>query len=164
MFKMKKFKKYVVFLVILLILSSSLRVFPTYAHEDDTIEMFSFKTINDYYLCAEEGGGSTLTADRQDIGSWEKFQLIDRGKGYVAIKSHNGYYLGALKDEENILVKANKIGKSQLFKLIKLDNDKVRCLAPMAPNLFRNFAKDILRPIILNYWPLNLQFIIYFII
>jgi len=37
----------------------------------------SLKTYNGKYLCAERGGGSFIIANRNRIGCWEKFKIID---------------------------------------------------------------------------------------
>lgn len=123
---MKKIKGCINYVLPLLILLLLLTCFPDYGHSNDNmIEMFSFKTSDGYYFCAEDGGGNIITADRDEIGSWEKFHIINLGRGYVAIKSYDGYYLSASKDEKSILVEDTEVDKRQRFKLIELDDNKV---------------------------------------
>lgn len=121
---MKKIKGFTAYLLVLLMMVSSLMVFPGHAYGSTTVEKFSFKTVEGYYLCAENGGGDKLTADRTEIGPWEKFEIIDLSKGYVALKSDKGYYLSALDDEISVNVKSTEIGKREKFKLVELDNKK----------------------------------------
>ncbi len=123
---MKKFKMFTTYVLVLVMLMTTLFAFPAFAYSsDDTVEWFTFKTLDGYYLCAEDGGGNILTADRTEIGPWEKFEVIRFSKGYVALKSDKGYYLSALDDEESINVKGTDIGERQKFKLIELDSGKV---------------------------------------
>lgn len=124
-FKMKKIKGFTTCVLVLLLLLSSLMAFPGYAYSSSVVEKFSFKTVEGYYLCAENGGGNILTADRTEIGPWEKFQIVNLSNGYVALKSYEGYYLSASDDEESLNVEATEIGKRQKFKLVELDNKKV---------------------------------------
>lgn len=119
-------KKITTFLLVFLMLVSSLMVFPSHAYSSDVKnERVSFKTSGGYYLCAEDGGGDELTADRAEIGPWEKFQIVNLSKGYIAIKSYEGYYLSASNDEKSISVEATEIKDRQKFKLVELDNNKV---------------------------------------
>ncbi len=123
---MNKIKRFTTYVLVLLMLLSSLVVFPTPAYgSSNTTEMYSFKTLGGYYFCAEEGGGNELTADRTEIGPWEKFEIINLKRGYVAVKSSEGYYLSADDDEESMHVEDTEIGNRQKFKLIELDNKKV---------------------------------------
>nr|WP_312579402.1 stalk domain-containing protein [Sedimentibacter sp.] len=126
---MKKIKVVTTYVLVLLMLLSSLTIFPGYAYSrenrDNMVEMFSFKTLEGYYFCAEDGGGSILTADRTEIGPWEKFQIVNLTNGYVAVKSYEGYYLGASDDEESLNLEETEIGKRQKFKLVELDNNKI---------------------------------------
>lgn len=130
--KLKTFINY----ILVIILLSSIMAFPDYVHgRNDSMDMVAIKTFNGKYLCAENGGGSTLIANRDNIGEWETFQLIDLGKGYIAIRSHNGYYISAYNDGKDVYVNNNKIDKRQTLELIKLDNNKVA---------FKNYEKTYL--------------------
>ncbi|WP_312815285.1 stalk domain-containing protein [Sedimentibacter sp.] len=122
---MKKIKTFTTYVLVLLLMLSSLMVFPGYAYGSSAVEKFSFKTLEGYYLCAEDGGGNILTADRTEVGPWEKFEIVNISKGYVAVKSDEGYYLSASDDEESLHVEATEVGKRQKFKLVELDNKKV---------------------------------------
>ncbi|NYB74753.1 hypothetical protein HZF24_11460 [Sedimentibacter hydroxybenzoicus DSM 7310] len=121
---MKKIKAFATYVLVLLLTLSSLMVFPSYAYGSTEVEKFSFKTKEGYYLCAEDGGGDILTADRTEIGPWEKFEIVSLSKGYVALKSDEGYYLSASDDEESLHVESAEIGKRERFTLVELDNKK----------------------------------------
>ena len=61
----------------------------------------SFQAANGKYVVAEGGGGGRVNADRDAIGPWEKFTLIDLNGGIlvdgdeVNIKSINGLFVVA---------------------------------------------------------------------
>ncbi len=123
---MNKIKVFTTYVLVLVMLLSSLITFPGYAYsKDNKVSMFSFKTLEGYYFCAEDGGGSILTADRKEIGPWEMFQIVNLSNKYIAIKSHEGYYLSASDDEKSLNVKDTEIGKRQKFKLVELDDNKI---------------------------------------
>ena len=56
----------------------------------------SFKTTNNYYMVAENGGGYYVNANRTAIGPWETFTLYDWDGGniedgdFVGIRTWNG--------------------------------------------------------------------------
>jgi fibronectin type 3 domain-containing protein len=123
---MKKTKVITTYVLALIMILSSLMAFPSSAYGlDNAVELYSFKTVGEYYLCAENGGGSTLVADRTEIGPWEKFQIIKLTNGYVALKSYEGYYLSASEDEEKLNVEKTEVGKRERFKIVELENNKV---------------------------------------
>ncbi|MDK8193219.1 hypothetical protein QP794_24330 [Paenibacillus sp. UMB7766-LJ446] len=90
----------------------------------ETFEMYrldeehvTLKTHNGHYLCAENGGGSLIVANRTEPKEWETFQISMDQNGLVAFKAHNGQYLCA---EEYGILKANRdVPKMwEAFKLI----------------------------------------------
>ncbi|MGB4698270.1 MAG: hypothetical protein WBH08_10565 [Methanothrix sp.] len=50
---------------------------------------------NGQYVCAENGGGSNLVANRDWILAWETFRRIDLGNNKVALQAANGQYVCA---------------------------------------------------------------------
>jgi len=50
---------------------------------------------NGQYVCAENGGGSNLVANRDWILAWETFRQIDLGNNEVALQAANGQYVCA---------------------------------------------------------------------
>jgi len=123
--KREKFKTFITYVLVMVLLSSII-VFPDHVHgRNNSSDMVAIKTFNGKYLCSENGGGSTLVANRDQIGDWETFEVIDLGKGNIALKSYNGYYVSAYNDGEDIYVNGDKIDKRQIFQLVKLNNNKV---------------------------------------
>ena len=55
----------------------------------------ALRASNGKYVCADGGGGHRLIADRDWIGAWETFKLIDLGDGNVALQANNGQYVCA---------------------------------------------------------------------
>ncbi len=56
--------------------------------------LVAIQAENGQYLCAENGGGSTVVANRNNVGSWETFVIDD------SVGSGNGWYL-SIKSTEN---------------------------------------------------------------
>ncbi len=50
---------------------------------------------NGQYVCAENGGGSNLVANRDWVLAWETFRRIDLGNNEVALQAANGQYVCA---------------------------------------------------------------------
>jgi hypothetical protein len=76
------------------------------------------------YVTAENGGASPLVANRAVVGPWERFQLVDQGYGFVAIKALvNGDYVSAENGGASALI-ANRtaVGKWETFYYIDLGN------------------------------------------
>ena len=55
----------------------------------------ALQTNNGQYVCAENGGGSNLVANRDWILAWETFRRIDLGNNEVALQAANGQYVCA---------------------------------------------------------------------
>jgi len=47
------------------------------------------------FLCAENGGGGSLCANRSDARAWESFTLVELGDGKVAVRSRGGWFMCA---------------------------------------------------------------------
>ena len=55
----------------------------------------ALQTNNGQYVCAENGGGSNLVANRDWVLAWETFRRIDLGNNKVALQAANGQYVCA---------------------------------------------------------------------
>ena len=55
----------------------------------------ALQTNNGQYVCAENGGGSNLVANRDWVLAWETFRRIDLGNNAVALQAANGQYVCA---------------------------------------------------------------------
>jgi GH25 family lysozyme M1 (1,4-beta-N-acetylmuramidase) len=75
---------------------------------------------NGRYVTAENAGGSPLIANRTAVAAWERFDQIDAGDGYIALRSHaNGRLVTAENAGASPLI-ANRlvIGLWEKFKVI----------------------------------------------
>ena len=77
---------------------------------------------NGRFVCAENGGGGFVTADRDKVGGWETFTLIDHGNESVSFQTLNGRYL-ALDRHGNrgrlqLMAKGRSPGHSERFKRV----------------------------------------------
>ncbi|MEI6105171.1 MAG: SdrD B-like domain-containing protein [Methanothrix sp.] len=87
------------------------------------IPIIALRAANGQYVCAEGGGGDGVVANRNAIGGWETFKLIDRGSGNVALQAANGKYLCAEGGGGGAVVaNRNAIGAWETFKLIDRGN------------------------------------------
>ena len=67
------------------------------------IECISLRSAHGRYLVAEEN--HSAAANRTAVGAWEKWDVIDHGRGMVSLMSAHGRYLVA---EQNHSVSANR--------------------------------------------------------
>lgn len=58
-----------------------------------TPDMVALVAANGKYVCAENGGNSTLIADRDVANAWEHFDVIRRGRREIALRSDTGHFL-----------------------------------------------------------------------
>lgn len=94
-----------------------------YAQSTITIAL---KAANGQYLCAENGGGIQIVANRDAKGPWETFTMEVLGNHQVALKAANGQYLCA----ENgggieILANRNARGPWETFTMEDLGNNQI---------------------------------------
>lgn len=82
----------------------------------------ALRTRSGYYLCAENGGGGQVNAnrDKPDPGAWETFVTKDLRDNRVAFQTHEGFYLRVQNDERGTVVADRKeIGEQETFEVIK---------------------------------------------
>ncbi|VVB64141.1 Peptidase family C25 [uncultured archaeon] len=76
----------------------------------------ALRANNGQYMCAENGGGNGVVANRNAVGAWETFRLIDLGNGNVALRAANGQYLCAENGGGGAVeAKSNGIGAWETF-------------------------------------------------
>ena len=86
----------------------------------------ALQAFNGQYVCAEGGGGREVVANRNVIGAWETFGLIDLGNGNVALQAFNGQYVCAEGGGgREVVANRNAIGAWETFGLIDLGNGNV---------------------------------------
>jgi beta-glucanase (GH16 family) len=102
-------------------------VFPQY-YIIDWVRVYTPSTIalqasNSQYVCAEGSGGDGVVANRNAIGAWEMFKLIDLGNSNVALQAANGQYVCAEGGGgQHVVANRNAIGAWETFKLIDRGN------------------------------------------
>lgn len=86
----------------------------------------ALRASNGQYLVAEGGGGGLVYANRNAIGPWEKFDLIDLGNNKFALRAHNGQYVVA-EGGGGGLVYANRngVGPWETFELVEFGNNRI---------------------------------------
>ncbi len=86
---------------------------------------------NGRLVCAENAGQSALIANRDAIGQWETFDLIDTGDGYVALRSHaNGRIVAAESaGAAPLIANRDAIGPWEKFQIINNANGSISLLA-----------------------------------
>ncbi|MFK7908499.1 MAG: FISUMP domain-containing protein [Chitinophagales bacterium] len=90
----------------------------------DVKNIIALKTINNHYLSAHNGGGSSLTSNKTKVGTWETFTMEELGNNKVSLKTHNGHYVVA---ENGGAVNANRarVGTWETFTKVDLGNNKI---------------------------------------
>ena len=99
------------------------------AKTDRTGEKIALKAPNGKYVCAEGGGGKELVANRGAIGDWETFEFNYVDENRVALKAHNGQYVGVdyivwLLRWNQLVANRDTIGSKETFTLERI-NDKI---------------------------------------
>jgi hypothetical protein len=69
-------------------------------NSDKTGEKIAMRAPTGKYVSAESGGGKELVANRDSIGDWETFEIVFVAENKVALKVHNGQYIGV--DHERV--------------------------------------------------------------
>ncbi|MDD4650794.1 MAG: metallophosphoesterase [Methanothrix sp.] len=83
----------------------------------------ALRASNSQYVCAEGSGGGAVVANRNAIGSWEEFELIDLSNNNVALQACNGQYLCAEGGGGGAVVaNRNAVGAWETFRLIDRGN------------------------------------------
>ena len=83
--------------------------------------------VNNRYVTAENAGAAALIANRDAIGGWELFELLEAGNGNIALRARaNGKLVCAETGGGSALI-ANRtaIGPWESFKLIRNSNGSV---------------------------------------
>ncbi|WP_433055453.1 GH25 family lysozyme [Dactylosporangium sp. CS-033363] len=75
---------------------------------------------NNRYVSAANGGNSPLIANRDAIGVWEQYDMVNAGNGDVALRSHsNGQYVTAdLGNNGTLIANRPSIGAWERFTVI----------------------------------------------
>ncbi|MCW3463986.1 M57 family metalloprotease [Chitinophaga nivalis] len=76
--------------------------------------------INNKYVCAENGGANALIANRDAVGPWEQFRVIDAGNGLIALQSlaNNSYVCAEAAGASPLIANRSAIGLWERFRWI----------------------------------------------
>jgi len=86
----------------------------------------SLRADGGQYVVAEGGGGEKVLADRQAIGSWELFRLVELDSKKVALRANNGQYVVAEKGGGGaVLATSNHILGWETFDLVDQGSNKI---------------------------------------
>jgi hypothetical protein len=89
-------------------------------------KLIALRACNGQYVCAEGGGGGEVVANRNAIGDWETFGLIDLRNNNVALQAANGQYVCAEGGGGGeVVANRDAIGDWETFRLIDLGNNNV---------------------------------------
>jgi len=86
----------------------------------------AIQSYTGHYICALQGGGSYVVANRSRVDDWETFRLVPLGGNRVAIRTYNGKYWCAERGGGSYVV-ANRanVDDWETFRVIKLGGDKI---------------------------------------
>lgn len=119
-----RYRKFIISLLIMLIIIPQF----AFSHENywkKNTSIVAIKTINEWYLSAEDSKDGNINATKEKIGDKEKFEIVDLGKGYIALKTYNGYYLRVSKDGNSVYADSKESHSRGTFELIILKDNKV---------------------------------------
>lgn len=82
---------------------------------------------NNKWVAAENGGASPLIANRDAVGLWETFELIDLGGGNVALKAlaNNKYVVAENAGAGALIANRDAIGPWETFQRVDLGNGNI---------------------------------------
>ncbi len=81
----------------------------------------ALKSNNSRYI-SSENGTKPITSNRNKIGDWEKFRVVNAGNGLIALKANNGRYISSEHGKKFMTANRKYIGWSEKFYFIKLSN------------------------------------------
>ncbi len=82
------------------------------------------RTSQNKYLCAEDGGGGKVLADREKIKTWEVFNIVKLRK--MNVSCSNGYYLRANNGGgSDLRFDRSEAGPHETFEFVKIDSSHV---------------------------------------
>jgi GH25 family lysozyme M1 (1,4-beta-N-acetylmuramidase) len=86
---------------------------------------------NGRYVTAENAGTAPLIANRTAIGTWELFDQVDVGGGYVALRAHaNGLIVTAESaGTKPLIANRHTIGTWEMFRLVANSDGSISLLA-----------------------------------
>lgn len=95
-----------------------------------TCPAVALQASNGQWWVAESGGGGVIDANRNAIGAWETFRLVDLGGGNVGLQCANGQYVVAEGGGgQQLYCNRNTLGSWETFQKLDLGggNIALRC-------------------------------------
>lgn len=82
---------------------------------------------NGYYVCAENAGAAALIANRQSVGPWEKFVVVDAGNGNIALRAmaNNKYVCADNAGAAALIANRDVVGGWETFTEVDAGNGKI---------------------------------------
>ena len=84
----------------------------------------SLQTSIGFYLCAEEGGGREVVADRPAVGPWEEFTITENDDNTISLQTHDGSFLTAELDRKTVVARATQSGEWERY-TYEVRDDKI---------------------------------------
>ena len=91
-------------------------------------DSIALRAFNGAFVCADLSDRGEMTnaliANRNQVGPWETFVLVDLGKGQVALRAANGKYVCADQERGDVLfADRDERGEWETFELLSLADD-----------------------------------------
>uniref|UniRef100_A0A803LHT5 Mannan endo-1,4-beta-mannosidase n=1 Tax=Chenopodium quinoa TaxID=63459 RepID=A0A803LHT5_CHEQI len=81
------------------------------------------------YVCAENGGGTILVANRTSAASWEAFKLWRINKNTFNFRVFSNHFAGVVQDSKGspaVVAEAKTPAASEIFRIVRKSDDKNR--------------------------------------
>lgn len=86
----------------------------------------ALRAYNGQYVSAEGGGGAEVVANRDEVGEWETFELIELEGTKIALRAYNGQYISAEGGGGGeVVANRDEIGEWETFDLVELGDNKI---------------------------------------
>ncbi|MEI6104278.1 MAG: glycosyltransferase family 39 protein [Methanothrix sp.] len=89
----------------------------------------ALRAHNGQYICAEEGGGHEVVANRNSVGPWEIFDIKYLRDNSVVLLASNRQYVSVEGGGCKIIANSDFVGPREIFGLKDLGNNSVALLA-----------------------------------
>ncbi|WP_010522349.1 glycoside hydrolase family 16 [Aquimarina agarivorans] len=84
-------------------------------------DLIAIKSSNSRFI-SSENGQKPITSNRNKIGYWEKFKLINAGHGFFALKGSNGRFISSENGKKFMTCNRKSIGWWEKFRIVRLKN------------------------------------------
>ncbi|MEM6821356.1 MAG: hypothetical protein AAF558_05385 [Verrucomicrobiota bacterium] len=92
---------------------------------------------NGKFIVAEWGGAGPLLSNRNGVGGWETFEVVDAGNGYIALRSlANSKYVTVRSGDDVLIAAANSINDWERFQWVYKNDGKYIALKAKKNNKY----------------------------